>query len=378
VQKFPYSRGLMILATGATALLVVVCFGLITFNSWLLLRQMDESPTASSSLAIRLNYLSYCFLAIGCLFVTSYVVFAVPFLLSDQLMPSISLFSKYLLVGPSSSATSSTGWSGVIANVSRWSSSLGQLGLLSLLLTPALLGSTFLLLRGPADQDHRRLRALAIFPALLVGFVSFLIIKQSGGVVAMTLPFLVTLAIAPVAIWAVQLKGPSRNLVLIALVLLTAGQTVLQVGETVDMISSYRQTIETISTMNDSLVARIKKASGTDKQLTLLTPRREFPIHSGVSGTKHLTEVEYAGLLNRLARSCDGFQSGGRLGRRNTSAIFLVIEKGPGSSFVPYQGQVEKLRNMGCVDLVSEIVGDSYFRGGRRRVSYALYQIPRL
>lgn len=378
VQKFPYSRRVITLAIGATALLVVVCFGLLTLSSWLLLRPTDNSPTAPSSMALKLTRLSYCFLSIGCVFASNYLVFAAPFLLSDQLAPSIGYYSGYLLVIELFGSPTGSMVSDLIANVSQWLSGIGQSGLLPLLLTPALLGSTFLLLWGPADQDHRRLRALAIFPALLVGFMFFSITKVHGGVLTMILPFIATLAIAPVAIWAIQLRALSRNVVLTALVLLTVSQTVLQAGQTVDMISSYRQTIETISTLNDSLVANIKKVAGADKKFTLFTPGRDFPIHSGVSGTKHLAEAEYAGLLERMGRSCDSFPSGRRLGKRNTPAIFLLIQMAPDSSFVFHLGQVEKLRNMGCLDLVSEIVGDSYFRGSRQRHSYALYQIPRL
>lgn len=368
VERLPHPyRMVVLVAMAATGLLVAVWFAVTTGGSWLLLRYMVKATGAPASMGIKLSRLLYCFIGIGSLFAAGYVIFAAPFLLSDQLKYSITGYFVAGLLKPNAAP--------LIANVSRWLSRMWDSGLFLGLMMPAVFGSSILLLGSNFYQEYRRLRAIGFFSVTLLVFLAVLVARVFPAPLMMLLPFVATLAVIPVAMWAVRLNALGRNLVLTTLVLLAGGQTVLQGLQTVDVFFSYRKTIQAISTMNNALVASLNKVSGNERDRMLYMAGRDFPIHNEVAGTKHLTGTEYGDLLNGLLSSCDGSQRVERLGNTNKSVTFIVIQTDPSSNFASYLTKVEKLKNLGCLDLVSEMVGDSYRRGIRWRFSYALYQI---
>ncbi|MDA2932756.1 glycosyltransferase family 39 protein [Acidobacteria bacterium AH-259-D05] len=374
VQQFPHLMSKVVaVAIGAIALLLAG-FVMITGGSSLLLRHTGGNPILSSSMGVRFIRLSHHFLSAGCLFAAGYVVFAAPFLLSDQLRPSISYFSKYLLVRTSSSQTGGSLLNHLLANVAGWFGSIGQSGLLPWLLMPALVGSIIFVLRGSSDQEHwRRLRVIAFFTVSIMVFLIVLVTKKNAATQAMVFPFVMTLALTPAAIWATAQPRGRRNLVLTTLVLLATSQTVLQVSQMLGVISSYPKAIETIHSVNHVLTETIKEVSASDGRVTVFLLEREFPINSGVNEARQLTSTEYEEQLNQLASLCDGLQSGGQLGNSIKSQIFMVMAKEP---LVDFPGKLDRLTNRGCLELVSEIDGDSSKRGGGGgRFSYGIYRI---
>lgn len=368
VERLPHPyRAVVLVAMAATGLVVAVWFAVTTGGSGLLLRYMAKATGAPASMGIKLSRLLYCFIGIGSLFAAGYVIFAGPFLLSDQLKYSITGYFVAGLLNPNAAP--------LIANVSRWLSRMWDSGLFLGLMMPAVFGSSILLLGSNFYQEYRKLRAIGFFSVTLLVFLAVLVARVFPAPLMMLLPFVATLAVIPVAMWAVRLNALGRNLVLTTLVLLAGGQTVLQGLQTVDVFFSYRKTIQAISTMNHALVASLNKVSGNERDRMVYMAGRDFPIHNEVAGTKHLTGTEYGDLLNRLLSCCGGSQAIQGLGNTNRLATFVVIQADPSSSFAAYLPRVEKLRNMGCLDPVSEITGYSYRRGSRWRFSYALYQI---
>lgn len=368
----------VVLGVVSLVLLVLASLSGFTACGWLLWKQICRRRTKALKWGNKLGRLAYRSLVTCSLFALGYLVFAFPFLVSDQLGPSIGHFSRYTAVRFVRTETALAIGSQLVGNVSEWANSVVESGLLPPLVIPTLFCSIVLLLRAPENKElWQRIRGLGIFTGVFVAFLFVLTGKKNYHTLAMLLPFVATVAVAPVAIWAVHLKAMRRNLVMTALVLLVVSQTVFQLERTLDVISSYPKAIHAISTMNGALSASIKKVSETDRDLTLFIPGREFPIHSGVSGTRRFSGSEYGALVNRLLGSCDGRQSGRRVADRDSSEIFLVLRTDRGSTFAAYLQRVEKLRNNGCLDLISEIVGDMYSRGGPDpdRVSFAVYRI---
>ena len=376
----PPQRLLAVVALASTSLLLLGVVTNVSVGAWGLARYLATRDAAESSGA-RLARVTYHAVGSVCVFVTGYLVFAAPFLLSDQLRPSIGVRAQSVVIGPYAQErfqvlplVDRLG-----TNIAEWLTTMVSVGTLPLFLIPALLAS-LLLLRRLGEWERRRLTALLLFPASLVVFWFLLIIRKTESMQAMILPFVVTASLAPVALWALGLARDRRNIVLTALGLLVVGQVAIQVAPTVDVISSYGKTIDAISTANEALNTSLEEASGGTQDLTLFMPGREFPIRTGARRTRYLSEVQYTGLLERVERSCRQADSG----RPDADAggggalSFMVVETDPGSAFAAHQGTVHELERSGCLDRVSEIAGDSYRRGVRWQFSFTLYRLPTL
>lgn len=364
-----------LVGSGAVALLLA-CVAVVSVVGARLLAERERASVARAPWKVTLASLLYHFVLTGSLFAAGYVVFAAPFLLSDQLVPSVNYFSRSLLLSSARGVATETLWSSVLANISGWIYEMVRVGFLPVLLAPGLVVSCVVLSRKKERRgSYRALQAVGTFTAVFLIFLTVFVAKKNEATMAMLLPFLVMLAVAPVAIWARQLVPIHRNLVLGALLFLGTGQAVLQAKQTREVISSYGRTIQTIASANGSLIESLARVTGVGENYTLFISGREFPVHSDTKGVKYLTGDEYVELLERLVGICDRRHKVGFSEYKNNSSTFILVDTSVGSSFSRYQEKVERLKTRGCLNLVSEIHGISYRRGVPWRFSFASYRI---
>ncbi len=371
VDAYPHTATKGTILAIVVVALLIVGFVVSAGAGWMLLRRADPDRAGDLPVAARASRLAYRVLSIGGLFTVVYLALVGVFLLSDQLQPSITYFSKYDQASGGAGLWSAIGGAG--SNVAGWASSTYRFGALPPLLLPLLAVSAFVMVRAQVSDRHLRgSRALALFLLALVAFLFVLVTKKNGATQAMILPIVVVLALAPVTAWAMGLTPRSRHLALAVVAALALSQIGWQSWRTSEVYSGYRSAIQAIETINEDLERSLRESGRPGEAPTVLIREREIPVHSGTDGVVHLSAEDYRQEVDLMARSCAERSSGGETASSGGGDTFLVLVKG---SLGRSEPQIDYLLAEGCIERISTIEGGSYRRGGSFRYAIDVYGV---
>lgn len=278
---------------------IVVCCAAIN----LLSRRRQRFSQSDRKRYILMDYL-FQYAKISPVFVAFFLVFDLPFLLSEQFVHSVYDFAQSLNLGLRSSASSRD--IGFLLNTREWLNNLMTNNLLSVFTVSGIFFSAYAYFkRLKTDKNKFVIDALLIYLIFLLTFLFLFITRKAAAVQAMIFALIIFFVLLNSFSFLRYLSGYKKNIFIVLVLLFSLSQILWQnitsLSPSVYSLYTCRYNlIDNIKSLNMQLLDAVNKGGQHDKNRLLLC-QRDFPIDRN--------EIRYQRLEFKVCRSPEKLMS---------------------------------------------------------------------
>lgn len=240
---------------------------------------------------VLMDYL-FQFARLSPIFIVFFLMFDLPFLISNQLVHSVYDFSQSLNVGLRSSVSSRN--IGFLLNAGEWINNLTVNNLLSFFTGGGIFFAIYICFKKlKKDKGKFVIYALLSYLVFLLSFLFLFVTRKAAAVQAMIFALMILFVLFNLSCFLNYLSG-YRKKIFIALVLLFSlsqiiWQNVRSVSPSVYSLYTYRYGFaDSVKDLNIQLLDAINKGHQFDKNKTLFFCQRDFPIDRNKIGYQRL------------------------------------------------------------------------------------------